>query len=107
MTDRTSTLAAPPESLRYRLVRHLNAAVRRLRDAEDIARMEMPHMPTADRIRSIYEQITADVLEGQTYLPPLVQRLRESEERCTRMADVLMDRFGLTTAELNDIWEPR
>jgi hypothetical protein len=70
----------PGETTAYRLRLKLNAAARELRDAEDIARMEMPAWPTADRIRDIYEQVSEDVLNGKTSKPPLLQRLRESEE---------------------------
>jgi hypothetical protein len=63
----------------YDLRQRLNRAVRYLRDAEDIARLEMPAWPTADRIRSIYEQITADVLEGSTWMPPIRERLDTAE----------------------------
>jgi hypothetical protein len=101
------TESNPGETLRYRLAQHLNAAVRQLRDAEDIARMEMPRYPTADRIREIYEQVSADVLNGKTGVPPLAQRFQESEARASRLANVLMDRFGLTTTELTEIWDPK
>jgi hypothetical protein len=102
-----TTEARPGETVYYRLRQHLNAAVRQLRDAEDIARMEMPAtMPTADRIRSIYEQISEDVLNGKTNRPPLLQQLRESEARCSRLAAALMDDHGVSTAEINAMWEP-
>lgn len=70
----------PGETTAYRLRLRLNAAVRELRAAEDIARVEMPAWPTADRIRDIYEQISDDLLNGKTTVPPLKQRLREAEE---------------------------
>jgi hypothetical protein len=93
----------PPETLRYRLVQPLNRAVRQLRDAEDIARIEMSHMPTADRIRSIYEQIAADLLNGTTTVPPIAQRLRESEARCGRLATALSD-AGVPDERLQELW---
>jgi hypothetical protein len=65
----------------YDLRQRLNRAIRWLREAEDIARIEMPAWPTADRIRDIYEQVGEDVLNGRTTVPPLLQRLRESEAR--------------------------
>jgi hypothetical protein len=70
-----------PETTAYRLRQHLNRAVRELRAAEDIARIEMPAWPTADRIRDIYEQVSEDVLNGKTTKPPLLQRLRALEEQ--------------------------
>jgi len=50
------------------LVRKLDAAMRHLRDAEDYARLDanFQGMPTADRIRFIYEQITDDIYNGQS-----------------------------------------
>jgi hypothetical protein len=65
----------------YDLRQRLNHAIQWLREAEDIARIEMPAWPTADRIRDIYEQITEDVLNGKTTQPPLLQRLREAEHQ--------------------------
>jgi hypothetical protein len=62
-------------TIAYTLRQHLNAAVRELRKAEDLARAELPKWPTADRVRSIYEQITADLLEGTTSVAPIAQRL--------------------------------
>jgi hypothetical protein len=64
----------------YDLRQRLNRAVRWLREAEDIARTEMPAWPTADRIRDIYEQVGDDVLNGKTDVPPLKQRLAEAEQ---------------------------
>jgi uncharacterized protein with PhoU and TrkA domain len=75
------------ETTAYRLRMKLNVAVRALRDAEDIARVEMPAWPTADRIRDIYEQIGEDVLNGKTTKPPLLQRLREAEEKLAKAKD--------------------
>lgn len=73
----------------YDLRQRLNRAVRWLREAEDIARVEMPAYPTADRIREIYEQITEDVLNGLVYVPPLRQRLVEAEAETERLQKVL------------------
>jgi hypothetical protein len=68
------------EDRAYDLRQRFNRAVRWLREAEDIARTEMPAWPTADRIRDIYEQITDDLLNGKTTVPPLKQRLAEAEQ---------------------------
>lgn len=78
----------------YDLRQRLNRAVRWLREAEDIARIEMPAWPTADRIRDIYEQVSEDVLNGKRNIPPLLQRLREAE------AD--RDRYGEALEEIRD-----
>lgn len=50
------------------LVRKLDKAMRHLRDAEDLARLDpnFSRLPTADRIRFIYEQITEDVYKGSS-----------------------------------------
>jgi hypothetical protein len=78
----------------YDLRQRFNRAVRWLRDAEDIARIEMPAWPTADRIRDIYEQITDDLLNGKTTVPPLRQRLADAEAEIARL-----EAAGLTVAE--------
>lgn len=72
----------------YDLRLRLKRAIRWLRDAEDIARVNKPAWPTADRIRSIYEQITEDVLNGRTSLPSVLERLEsaESESESLRAA---------------------
>lgn len=93
----------PGEDFRYRLTQKLDAAVRALRDAEDIARVERPESPAADRVRSIYEQITADLLDGRTNLPPIARRLRNSQERCLRLANALAD-AGVTEKQIQDLW---
>jgi hypothetical protein len=53
------------------LVRKLDKAMRHLRDAEDLARLDpnFSRLPTADRIRFIYEQITEDVYNGSSGSP--------------------------------------
>lgn len=71
----------------YDLRQRFNRAVRWLRDAEDIARSEMPGWPTADRIRDIHEQITDDLLNGRTSVPPLKQRLAEAENALRILGD--------------------
>ena len=67
----------------YEMRQLLKKAVRALRDAEDLARLNpwgiWENVPTADRIRSIYEQINEDVLEGSTARPPLLQRVAIAE----------------------------
>ena len=73
----------------YDLRQRLNRAVRWLREAEDIARIEMPAWPTADRIRDIYEQVNEDVQNGRTTVPPLRQRLAEAEAELERLQEVL------------------
>jgi hypothetical protein len=70
-----------PPDVAYDLRFRLNNAVRWLRRAEDIARVERPGWPTADRIRDIYEQVSDDVLNGKVSVPPLKQRLTEAERR--------------------------
>jgi hypothetical protein len=75
----------------YDLRQRLNHAVCWLREAEDIARLEMPAWPTADRIREIYEQITEDVLNGKTDVPPLRQRLAEAEADNARLLAAIED----------------
>jgi len=65
----------------YDLRQRLNRAVRWLREAEDIARVETPALVTADRIRDIYEQVTEDVLNGKASIPPLRERLAKAERR--------------------------
>lgn len=93
----------PGEDFRYRLTQKLDAAVRALRDAEDIARVEYPDLPAADRVRSIYEQVTADLLEGKTNVPPIARRLRNSEARCLRLANALRS-AGLSEKQITDLW---
>lgn len=72
------------KQLVYELREHLKKAVRELRDAEDLTRLNPSLWPdklgTADRIRSIYEQVNEDVLEGRTTRPPLLQRLAIAED---------------------------
>jgi hypothetical protein len=53
------------------LLPKLDAAVRHLRDAEDYARLNhnFERLPTADRIRFIYEQITEDIYNGSSSKP--------------------------------------
>ncbi len=67
------------------LRQRLNRSVRWLREAEDIARVEMPGWPTADRIRAIYEQITEDVLNGRTSVPALRERAEKAEAKVERL----------------------
>lgn len=69
----------------YDLLQRMNKAVQWLREVEDIARMGMPAWPTADRIREIYEQISDDVLNGRSSVPPLKQRLSEAENENRRL----------------------
>lgn len=64
----------------YEVMQLLNKANRVLRDAEDLSRMERPAWPTADRIRSIHEQITFDVMNGRVNVPPVMQQLSELVE---------------------------
>lgn len=88
----------------YDLRQRLNRAVRWLREAEDIARIEMPAWSTADRIRDIYEQVGEDVLNGTTSRPPLLQRLGEAETENARLREALR---GLL-AHLNEgEWAPK
>lgn len=72
-----------------------------LREAEDLARTGpvWQDMPTADRIRSIYEQITEDVLEGRVDQPPLLERLRRSESMVLTLCCMLSD-CGVSDEEL-------
>jgi hypothetical protein len=80
----------------YELRQLLKKANRALRDAEDLARLNpwgiWENMATADRIRSIYEQINEDVLEGRMSRPPLLQRLTVAEDNlriaCDRLAEL-------------------
>jgi hypothetical protein len=102
----SQSVRRPGEDFRYRLVQKLNAAVRALRDAEDIARVEYPEWPAADRVRSVYEQITADLLDGTVTRPPLVRRLRDSEERALRLANALDD-AGVSEARIQELWGER
>jgi hypothetical protein len=80
------------DNMAYDLRQRLNRAVRWLRDAEDIARIEMPAWPTADRIRDIYEQISEDVLNGKTTKPPLLERLRNAEAENAKLRQAVQDR---------------
>jgi hypothetical protein len=87
---------------RYELKQRLNKAVRYLREAEDMARIEQPAWPTADRIRTIYEQVSEDILNGRTTVPPIAQRLRECEavaqglrDAGERLSDALAVFIGL------------
>lgn len=92
---RADGLLPRTEDGRYDLLQRLNRAVRWLREAEDIARLEMPALPTADRIREIYEQVTEDVLNGKTTVPPLRERLTVAE---AAIRDVLDERTNGPTA---------
>lgn len=76
-----------PPDLRYDLRLRLNRAMRWLREAEDLARVEMPAWPTADRIRDIYEQVGEDVLNGKTSVPPIRQRLAAADAAGRRLAE--------------------
>lgn len=60
----------------YRLMQHLNRAMNAMRDAEDYARMTMPAWPTADRIRSVYEQLSVDVINGRSSVPTRLEQVR-------------------------------
>ena len=77
----------PPYELRQAL-RKANAA---LRDAEDIARLAPMYrcLPTADRIRSIHEQVTEDVLNGRSTRKPLLEQLRIAEDALLWLATEL------------------
>jgi hypothetical protein len=88
VTHRMSERLPRTDNLAYDLRQRLDRAMRWLREAEDIARIEMPAWPTADRIRSIYEQITADVLNGKTSVPPIRQRLTEAEAEVERLREL-------------------
>jgi len=92
-----------PESFRYELTQFLEHAVYSLRQAEDYARMRRPQSPVADRVRSIYEQISEDILNGKVRVPPLLQRLRLSEQRALRMADELAKQ-GVSEARIAELW---
>lgn len=74
------------KQLVYELRQLLGKAVRALRDAEDLTRLNpgiWRDSIAADRIRSIYEQINEDVLEGSTARPPLLERLAIAEDNLT------------------------
>lgn len=60
------SVGTPQETARYRMTMELKAAVRHLRAAEDIARLEMSYPKLADRIREIYEHASEDVLNGKS-----------------------------------------
>lgn len=77
----------------YELRQHLKKATMQLRDAEDLTRLNpdlWPDSIAADRIRSIYEQITEDVLEGSTRRPPLLERLKTTEDSLMTAIDALV-----------------
>jgi len=77
------------ENRAYDLRQRLNRAMRWLREAEDIARIEMPAWPTAaDRIRDIYEQLTDDVLNGRTDRPPHIAETALAEERAKVVEEI-------------------
>ena len=92
------SIDAPYErkQLVYELRQHLNKANRELRDAEDLARLNPGLWPErhglADRVRSIHEQVTEDLMNGRTYTPPLLQRLAIAEDNlklaCDRLAEL-------------------
>jgi hypothetical protein len=82
------------KQLVYELRELLKKANRALRDAEDLVRLNpglWGNVPTADRIREIYEQVTEDVLEGRATRPPLMQRVRIAEDNATILADRLAE----------------
>ena len=83
----------------YDLKQRLNRAMRWLREAEDIARIEMPGWPTADRIRDIYEQLSEDVLNGNLSRPPLLERLSEWE----RALKIVCDASNLSDKQIEDL----
>ena len=84
------------KNLVYELRQHLRKANRHLRDAEDLARLNPGLWPDryglADRIRSIHEQVTEDLMDGRTYIPPLLERLSITEGNlklaCDRLAEL-------------------
>lgn len=96
-----------PPDLRYDLRLRLNRGVRWLREAEDIARIEMPAWPTADRIRSIYEQVTADVLDGKTTKPPIARQLTEAQERIERLEAALRSIILIDGTPTYEYGQPR
>ena len=89
-------MSTPERKAVYVMRQHLKKAVRALRDAEDLARLNpwgiWENVPTADRIRSIYEQVNEDLLEGSTARPPLLQRLAIAEDNlrvaCNRLQEL-------------------
>jgi hypothetical protein len=98
------TLLVRTNDRAYDLRQRLNRAVRWLREAEDIARTEMPAWPTADRIRDIYEQVGEDVLNGKKTIPPLRQRLAEAEADRDRYGEALR---GLLVHLNEGEWVPK
>lgn len=92
-----------PENFRYEITQLLDHAVYSLRQAEDLARIRRPNLPIADRVRSIYEQVSEDILNGKLGTPPLVQRLRNSERRALRLADELA-KEGVSEARIQELW---
>jgi hypothetical protein len=81
------------KQLIYELRELLKKATRALRDAEDLTRLNpdlWPDSIAADRIRSIYEQVNEDVLEGSTARLPLLERLRTTEEALMRAIAALV-----------------
>jgi hypothetical protein len=91
------------KGLVYELRQRLKKAVYELRDAEDLTRLNpglWPDSIAADRIRSIYEQINEDVLEGKTSRPPLLEQLRITEENLKIACDRLQE-----LGELDDVLE--
>lgn len=79
----------------HELRQHLNKANRELRDAEDLARLNPDLWPDerglAERIRSIHEQVTEDLMNGQTYIPPLLERLQAAQNNLTIACDRLKE----------------
>lgn len=65
------------------------ATAEKLLEQVERTEIEMPAWPTADRIRDIYEQITDDLLNGRTSVPPLKERLAISESHATALGELL------------------
>jgi hypothetical protein len=72
----------PGREERYWLKGKVGAAIRHLRDVEDFYRVTRGGLPgsrneiLADRARAIHEQLTADILNGKTTEPTVLERAR-------------------------------
>lgn len=92
----------------YELRQLLNKATNALRDAEDLTRLTSiwDQTGTADRIRSIYEQITEDLSNGRTSIPPLLERLRTSDATVSVLWDALRN-TGVSDETIKQLLEER
>ncbi len=88
----------PGHERAYWLRQKMDAAIMHLRHIEDYSRSHWDEgIPpegsfdeaTADRARNIYEQITADLLEGKLDTPPITQRLSATEAERDRLLSLL------------------